>query len=143
MKKLHSFSLIDLIFSLVVFIIGIVLITNTSFILNILSWIIGGVLGVIGIIKIISYLRNKKYNGDATPLLIGIFSILIGIAIVVFPNIIDITNAIINMLVSTLILPNLSYFFYCLFSFDLPSNSVIISFTIILSSNGCLIPFIS
>ena len=139
MKKLHSFSLINLIFSLVVFIIGIVLITNTSFILNILSWIIGGVLGVIGIIKIISYLRNKKYNGDATPLLIGIFSILIGIAIVVFPNIIDITFRLLFggwILFSGI---NRLIFAFALYSIDRTGFKTFLTTSIIMFISGILI----
>ena len=55
MKKVQNFSALDLVFSLVIFIIGIVLMTSPSSIINILSWIIGGVLELIGLIKIISY----------------------------------------------------------------------------------------
>lgn len=91
MKKMQSFSALDLLFSLAVFIIGIVLITNSSFIINILSWIIGGVFGIIGIVKIISYLRRKNIGVDSITLVLGLLSIVFGIILVIFPNIIDVT----------------------------------------------------
>ena len=91
MKKVQNFSALNLLFSLVIFIIGIILIMNSSFIINILSWIIGGIFGIIGIIKIISYIRHKSIGVDASTLIIGILSILFGVILVVFPNIIDIT----------------------------------------------------
>ena len=95
MKKIQNFSALDLLFSLVVFIIGIVLITNSSIIINILSWIIGGIFGIIGIVKIVSYIRHKNISVDSTTLILGIFSIIFGIVLVIFPNIIDVTVRII------------------------------------------------
>lgn len=91
MKKMQNFSALDLLFSLTVFIIGIVLITNSSVIINILSWIIGGIFGIIGIVKIISYLRRKNIGVDSSTLILGLLSISFGIILVIFPNIIDVT----------------------------------------------------
>lgn len=91
MKKMQNFSALDLLFSLAIFIIGIVLIMNSSFIINILSWIIGGIFGIIGIIKIISYIRHKNISVDSSTLILGILSIIFGIILVIFPNIIDVT----------------------------------------------------
>ena len=79
MKKVQNFTTLNLLFSLVILIIGVILITNTSFIINILSWIIGGIFGIIGIIKIISYFRHKSLTVDTGTLMLGIFSIIFGI----------------------------------------------------------------
>lgn len=91
MKKMQNFSALDLLFSLAIFIVGIVLIMNSSFIINILSWIIGGIFGIVGIIKIISYIRHKNISVDSSTLILGILSIIFGIILVIFPNIIDVT----------------------------------------------------
>lgn len=95
MKKVQKFSAVDLIFSLIIFIIGIVLMTSPTSIINILSWIIGGVLELIGLIKIISYIRHKNLNVDAGTLIFGILLMSLGAIIMIFPNIIDITIRII------------------------------------------------
>lgn len=95
MKKVQNFSALDLVFSLVIFIIGIVLMTSPSSIINILSWIIGGVLELIGLIKIISYVRHKKINVDAGTLIFGVLIMIVGIVIMLFPQIIDTTIRII------------------------------------------------
>ena len=91
MKKIQNFNLINLLFSLVVFIIGVILIMNSSFIINILSWIIGGFLGVIGIFNIVTYIRKRKFNISANTLILGLLLITFGIVLVVFPNIVDVT----------------------------------------------------
>lgn len=91
MKKSQTFAISDLIILLVVFIIGIILITKSSFVISLLSWIIGGVLGLIGIIKIIHYFVRKKISPEFDSLVIGILMIAGGVLLVIFPNIIDIT----------------------------------------------------
>ena len=95
MKKVQNFSAVNLIFALVIFIIGIVLITSPTSIINILSWIIGGVLELIGLIKIISYVRHKNLNVDAGTLIMGVLMMALGAVIMIFPNIIDVTIRII------------------------------------------------
>lgn len=95
MKKVQNFNLLNLLFSLVVFIIGIILIMNSSFLIKILSWIIGGILGIFGIVKIISYTKKRKLGVDATSLVIGIILILFGATLAIFPNIVDVTIRII------------------------------------------------
>lgn len=91
MKKIQNFSTLDLLFALVIFILGIILITNAEIIINVLSWILGGVFGLVGIVKIISYLRRKNVGVDASSLILGFLSIGFGVILVIFPNIIDTT----------------------------------------------------
>lgn len=95
MKKTQSFTVMQLISSLVIFIIGIILITKSSMVINLLSWIIGGILVVVGIIKVILYSCNRKNNIDSSSLISGILMITGGAILLIFPNIIDITIRII------------------------------------------------
>lgn len=95
MKKTQTFSITDLIILLIIFIIGIILITKSAFVINLLSWVIGGILGLIGIIKVIYYFVNKKNNPEYDSFMLGILMIIGGIFLLIFPNIIDVTIRII------------------------------------------------
>lgn len=95
MKKSQSFTVTELISSLLIFIIGIILITKSSMVINLLSWVLGGILVVIGIIKVIFYSCNKKNNIDSSSLISGILMVAGGSILLIFPNIIDITIRII------------------------------------------------
>lgn len=91
MKKVQTFSVTDLILLLVIFIIGIALISKSSFIIQMLSWIIAGVLALIGIIKVIGYVISKDKTVGYDSLIVGILMIVSGVLLFIFPNIIDIT----------------------------------------------------
>ena len=91
MKKVQTFSVTDLILLLVIFIIGIALISKSAFIIQMLSWIIAGVLALIGIIKVIGYVISKDKTVGYDSLIVGILMIVSGVLLFIFPNIIDIT----------------------------------------------------
>ena len=91
MKKVQTFSVTDLILLLVIFIIGIALISKSAFIIQMLSWIIAGVLALIGIIKVIGYVISKDKTVGYDSLIVGISMIVSGVLLFIFPNIIDIT----------------------------------------------------
>ena len=91
MKKVQTFSVTDLILLLVIFTIGIALISKSAFIIQMLSWIIAGVLALIGIIKVIGYVISKDKTVGYDSLIVGILMIVSGVLLFIFPNIIDIT----------------------------------------------------
>lgn len=95
MKKIQTFSLTNLVILLVIFIIGIILVVKSSFVVSLLSWIIGGTLVLIGAIKLIYCFFRRKYNMEYDSLLLGIFLVIGGSLLLIFPNIIDVTIRII------------------------------------------------
>ena len=91
MKSIQNFKITDLLLSLGIFIIGLLLMTNSSAIIDILSYIIGGILGLIGIVNIISYLTHRSIVKSTSKLFFGVILIIIGALLAIFPNIVDIT----------------------------------------------------
>ncbi len=95
MKSIQNFKITNLLLSLVIFIIGLILMTNSSFIIDILAYIIGGFLGLIGIIEIISSLIHKNDNSSTLKIIFGILLISGGALVAIFPNVVDFTIRII------------------------------------------------
>ena len=86
MRKEISFY--NLMSSLIVLIIGIILITNPNLLIGTISWIIGCLLLLAGIIKSIMSLKNNEL--DTLSLYFGIVIIIVGILLISFPDIISI-----------------------------------------------------
>lgn len=78
----------NLITSLVMLIIGIVLVTKPEMLIGTVSWIIGCLLILAGIIKSIMSYRNNTL--DAFSLYLSIIIIIFGILLISFPTIIDV-----------------------------------------------------
>ena len=95
MKSIQNFKITNLLLSLVIFIIGLILMTNSSFIIDILAYIIGGFLGLIGIIEIILSLIHKNDNSSTLKIIFGILLISGGALVAIFPNVVDFTIRII------------------------------------------------
>lgn len=91
MKSIQNFKITDLLLALGIFIIGLLLMTNPSTIIDILSYIIGGILGLIGIGNIILYLTRRRIGKSASRLIFGVILIITGALLAIFPNIVDIT----------------------------------------------------
>ena len=82
---------IDWISVLIVF--GIILFTNPSGILNFISYIVGGILIIIGIFNILSYRKIlKKLNIDQKyKLILGVILIIFGLFVILFSSLIEMT----------------------------------------------------
>lgn len=86
----------SLLVSIIMFIIGIVLLTNPEGILEILSYSIGGILIISGIIKILIYKKQIKSGlGSTLDLIKSIIFILLGVICIVFFKAIETTFRII------------------------------------------------
>ena len=89
MKKIQRFSVIDLLLSILLLIIGIILINNSPFLIKIVAWIISGFLGIIGIVNILRYVfrgNNSVYSGT---LLFGILLVCFGVVLSNMPFLLD------------------------------------------------------
>ncbi len=86
MKK--EINLYNLISSLVMLVIGVILMTNPNVLIGAISWIIGCLLLLAGIIKSIMSLKNNEL--DTISLYFSIVIIIVGILLISFPNIISV-----------------------------------------------------
>ena len=79
--KKDSMSLVA---SILLLILGVILISNPGGVVKFITYILGGVIIIIGIAKIISYLKIKKNMNiqNTNDFIIGIISIIIGIIII-------------------------------------------------------------
>lgn len=79
--KKDSMSLVA---SILLLILGVILISNPGGVVKFITYILGGVIIIIGIAKIISYLKIKKNMNiqNTNDFIIGIISIIIGIVII-------------------------------------------------------------
>lgn len=112
-KKLKQDSYESIFFSCVTILLGLIMIIFSQSILDIISYIIGGILIVYGLIKIFYYFRYEgKYNIFNYDLSFGILNIIIGIVCIIFTNelqsifriiigLVVIYEAIINITLST------------------------------------------
>ncbi len=115
-KKLKQDSYESIFFSCVTILLGLIMIIFSKNILDIISYLIGGILIVNGLLKIFYYFRYEgKYNIFNYDLSFGILNIIIGIVCLIFTNelqsifrivigLVVIYEAIINITLSTKIL---------------------------------------
>lgn len=88
-NKIKSMYRTSIVFSLVLFFVGLFLLIEPETTLHAISYIVGIILIVWGIIPVIGYLSNKENQGYLDfSFVLGIFSLIIGIIIVINPNII-------------------------------------------------------
>lgn len=84
---LKKSSWTDILMDVLFAIIGIFMIANADFATKIISYILGGIFCVYGVIRLIDYFRSKGnndfYNYD---LAYGIIAIIIGLMIIIFSN---------------------------------------------------------
>lgn len=89
MKKIQRFSVVDLLLSIVVLIIGIILINNSPFLIKIVAWIISGILGIVGIVNILRYIFKRNVGVDSRTLISGIVLVCFGIVLSNMPFLLD------------------------------------------------------
>ena len=89
MKKIISFDSSSLISSILFLLIGIILFTNPNGIVSFISYILGIVTIIIGIIKIISAQKDVKASNHDSVLTFGIICIVIGIILIFCGSIIE------------------------------------------------------
>ncbi len=89
MKKIQRFSVVDLLLSIVVLIIGIILINNSPFLIKIVAWIISGILGIVGAVNIFRYIFKRNVGVDSRTLISGIVLVCFGIVLSNMPFLLD------------------------------------------------------
>lgn len=89
MQKLQKFSVVDLLLSILLLVIGVILINNSPFLIKIVAWIISGLLGIIGIVNILKYVFKKNDNVGSGVLVFGIILVCFGIALSNMPFLLD------------------------------------------------------
>ena len=89
MKKIQNFTVWNLLLSILLLIIGIILINNSPLLIKIVAWIISGILGIIGIVKILRYVFKKNISADSGTLISGILFVCFGAALSNMPFLLD------------------------------------------------------
>ena len=98
MKLIKSMYKTSLIFSIILFVLGLLLLTNPEGILHAISYTIGIILMVWGIIPIISFFSNKERETYLEfSFVIGVFALIFGLIVMLNPNMI---GSIIPVLIS-------------------------------------------
>ncbi len=86
-KKLKQYNYESIFISCITILIGTIMILFSKNVLNIISYLLGGILVITGIIKIYYYFRYEgKYNIFNYELSFGILNILLGILCIIFRN---------------------------------------------------------
>ena len=86
-KNLKQYNYESIFMSIITIVLGIIMIFFSENVLNIISYMIGGILVVCGIFKIYYYLKyESKYNIFNYDLSFGILNILLGILCIVFKS---------------------------------------------------------
>lgn len=104
-KIIKNNAIANLFISIIFIIIGIILVTNPSGVLNVISYIIGGALFFFGGMQIYSYFKggNARNSFINMLLLTGIFSIAMGLVIIVFSSVFE---ALIRIIIGFIIIYN-------------------------------------
>lgn len=88
-KKIKSMYKTSIIFSVILFLIGLFLLINPTTTLHAISYLIGIILIVWGIIPVITFFSNKEtQNYLEFSFIIGVFSLIFGIIVMINPDII-------------------------------------------------------
>lgn len=92
--KNEKISVANLLNSVLLLVLGIILLTKSEAVINVISWIFGGILVLFGLTKVISYFKYRKsadeYFMDAD-LLLGLLLISLGCVLIFIPGIVDIS----------------------------------------------------
>ncbi len=98
-------AIINVFISIIFVIIGIILVTNPRGVLDIISYVIGGALFFFGGMQIYYYFKGSDYKNTYlnTYLVTGIFSIALGLIIILFSNVFE---AIVRMIIGFIIIYN-------------------------------------
>lgn len=90
-SKLKSMYRTSLVFSIILFFIGLFLVMRAETTLNVISYIIGVMLILWGTVQVITALANKETENNnylSAGFIFGVFSIVIGIVVIINPKII-------------------------------------------------------
>ena len=88
--KLKSMYRTSMIFSIILFFIGLFLVIKASTTLHAISYIIGVILILWGVVQVITSLTNKEKDNNylSAGFILGVFSLIIGIVVIIDPEII-------------------------------------------------------
>lgn len=86
MKKENKITVNNLIYSILFFVFGIILLTSTENLISIASKVIGSVLVIIGMVKLIVYIymKGKLGNYKLTELILGILIVSCGVLLILY-----------------------------------------------------------
>lgn len=89
-SKLKSMYRTSMIFSIILFFIGLFLVIKASTTLHAISYIIGVMLILWGVVQLITALTNKEKENNylSAGFILGVFSLIIGIVVIIDPEII-------------------------------------------------------
>ena len=98
-------AIANLFISIIFIVIGIILVTNPNGVLNIISYVIGGALFFFGGMQIITYFKTNSLGNNFINVLLltGIFSIAMGLVIIIFSSIFE---ALIRIMIGFIIIYN-------------------------------------
>lgn len=88
-KKIKSMYRTSIVFSIILFALGLFLLINPETTLHAISYIVGTVLIISGIIPVLSYFLNKDTQNYLNfGFILGVFIIIFGIIVIIKPNLI-------------------------------------------------------
>ena len=87
--KLKNMYRTSLLFSIILFFVGLFLIMRAETTLNVISYIVGVMLILWGVIPVITFFSNKENNNYLNSgFILGVFSLIIGVIVLINPKII-------------------------------------------------------
>lgn len=87
--KLKNMYRTSLLFSIILFFVGLFLVMKAETTLNVISYIVGVMLILWGIIPVITFFSNKENNSYLNSgFILGVFSLIIGVIVIINPKII-------------------------------------------------------
>ena len=87
--KLKNMYRTSLLFSIILFFVGLFLILRAETTLNVISYMVGVMLILWGIIPVITFFSNKENNSYLNSgFILGVFSLIIGVIVIINPKII-------------------------------------------------------
>lgn len=90
--KNEKLSVANLLNSVLLLVLGIILLTNSSSVITIIAWVFGGILVLFGLVRIFNYFKNRKGNSEYymdLDLLLGLLIFSLGCVLIFVPNIVD------------------------------------------------------
>ena len=139
-KKFKSMYRTSIIFSIILFLIGLFLLTKPETTLHAISYFVGIVLIVWGIIPVITFFANKdKENYLEFSFILGVFALIFGIIVMLNPNII---GSIIPLVIGIwMIINGITKLYYALTINKEKSASLSIIISLIILICGLLLVF--
>lgn len=90
----EKISIANLLNSVLLLILGIILLTKAEAVISVIAWVFGGILVLFGLVKVLSYFKERKDNNEYmmdANLLLGLLVISLGCVLIFVPGIIDLS----------------------------------------------------